>query len=595
MDVSICTLASVLLLSNGFSWIKHLPQNAYDQTAERLINFGIFEKAQQTGALDLARSIEAILKAPFKCTVPARIHGEWILSVPPLPVTNDEREPAAEQSPRKRWRPDTEMEQEPCISTTQPRQVLAIEEEVFGDSRSPVHDTGSCSFQSDSFASTSSITPSQSNSSTPPTTPNRSNESTPSIAEDQPSFMLNNVNYEAAQQLVLNTQGPNRSYTQPETSQLNQGLSSSKRLRCRNDDIQRRLSSRSGSLHSPSPPQNLLVSESLLRTVELYFANSCRNMIFDEHGTLLNPNGTRSNNDLCDNFDSYCFTASMLMSRKSYVGFGHALSKASALVKQMLQAEHPRTLPCFLEVFIHLIQTGLHNVASFLRRFIKDMSAEVIRDGQLWGKICRLLGELDAESLDEAMARIWKCTTDAFETELGTSSRLAVSVRLDYIKRVFGFTNKLEEEWLLRHLLRKLGGIPSLSTPRVLLNLAHNLNRQKRHEEAEDIAWKVLSLLQEHELYAGRIVERIECLKVVSHSQFGQGNPAAEQTMRKAIQLIAEQWGIQHSWFLEFMNVLESWFRDWGREDEANRLWEEIEVLRRKDQIDEQLNPAGSS
>ena len=107
MDVSRCILASVLSFSNDFSWIKHHPQNAYDQAAERLITFGVFEKTQQTGALDLARSIEAILKASFKCTVPARIHGEWILSVPSLPVTNDEREPAAEQSPGN---PDTEME-----------------------------------------------------------------------------------------------------------------------------------------------------------------------------------------------------------------------------------------------------------------------------------------------------------------------------------------------------------------------------------------------------------------------------------------------------------------------------------------------------
>lgn len=101
------------------------------------------------------------------------------------------------------------------------------------------------------------------------------------------------------------------------------------------------------------------------------------------------------------------------------------------------------------------------------------------------------------------------------------------------------------------------------------------------------MARKVLSLLQEHEMYNERIVERIECLKIVSHSQFNRRNVAAEQTMREAIQMIVEQWGIQHSWFFEFMNVLQSWLRDWGRQEDANKLRKEIEVLRRNNVINE--------
>ncbi len=158
------------------------------------------------------------------------------------------------------------------------------------------------------------------------------------------------------------------------------------------------------------------------------------------------------------------------------------------------------------------------------------MSEKVTRGGHPWGQICRLLGELDSEPLDLAMAQIWKCTTDTFESELGTSSRLAVSVRLDYIKRVY------EEERLLRDLLTQFDGIPGVPTPRVMLNLAHNLNRQRRHDEAEKMALEVFSLLQLNEIYAKRIAERIECMKIVSHSQFNQGKTlVAERTIRKAI------------------------------------------------------------
>ncbi|KAK2036207.1 hypothetical protein LZ31DRAFT_616801 [Colletotrichum somersetense] len=341
--------------------------------------------------------------------------------------------------------------------------------------------------------------------------------------------------------------------------------------------------------YSPSPPQALLVSENLFHNIKVYFENSCRNMQFDDHGNLLSPNGAKSNNALCNDFDSYCFTATMLMGKGLHVEFRRALSKAFALVEKILRAEHPRTLACFLEVFIHLIQTGLPEVTFSLCNYIKGMSAKVIKKKHPWGQICQLLGELNLESLEQAMAQVWKCTSDIFDRELGASTRLAVSVRLDYIKRVV--TDNLEEEWLLRDILNQLGGIPRLPNPRVMLNLAHNLNKQGRLDEAETTALEVLSLLRRNEMYAGRIVEKIESLKIVSRSQFDQGKAAeAEQSMQKAIQMIVDQWGMRHAWIPEFKTVLEGWLRVWGREEDADKLRGEIEELIGKDEIDVELN-----
>lgn len=511
------------------------------------------------------------------------------------------RKSAAEASPRKRQRPETGLVQRPCLPTPRSR----AGEEQAADSHSPARDTRLSSFQSDSFAST------------------------PSTTESQQSLTLNRINYEVVEQPVASAQDLNQSYNlQPGTNQSEQGMSSRLLMREQQqseefvpyftkdarlistasisaapfadnefvsipncNDVQGFFSDRSRVMHSPSPPQVLLVAEELYHNIKVYFEDSCQNMIFDDHGTLLNLNGAELHNDLCNEFDSYCFTATMLKGRKLHVEFRHALSKASALVEQILRAGHPRTLACFLEVFIHFIQTGLPEVASILLDFIKKMSEKVTRGGHPWGQICRLLGELDSEPLDLAMVQIWKCTTDTFESELGASSRLAVSVRLDYIKRVYGFKEHLEEERLLRDLLAQFDGIPRVPTPRVMLNLAHNLNRQRRHDEAEKMALEVFSLLQPNEIYAKRIAERIECMKIVSHSQFNQGKTlVAERTIRKAIQMIVDQWGIQHSWVLEFMNVLEGWLRDWGREEDANTLRGEIGGLMGKDEIDEQLD-----
>jgi hypothetical protein len=71
----------------------------------------------------------------------------------------------------------------------------------------------------------------------------------------------------------------------------------------------------------------------------------------------------------------------MLKEKGLHVEFRHTLSKAFALIEQILRAEHPQTLACFLEVFIHLIQTGLPKVTSSLYGFIKAMSTFVTRKG----------------------------------------------------------------------------------------------------------------------------------------------------------------------------------------------------------------------
>lgn len=69
-------------------------------------------------------------------------------------------------------------------------------------------------------------------------------------------------------------------------------------------------------------------------------------------------------------------------------------------------------------------------------------------------------------------------------------------------------------------------------------------------------------------------------MKIISCSHFGQGeSQEAMRTMQAAIREIANQFGSQHSWVLEFNNVLEGWLRGWGREEDANTLRGEIEEL----------------
>jgi hypothetical protein len=273
------------------------------------------------------------------------------------------RKSAAEASPRKRQRLETGTVQRPCLPTPRSRQDLVAREEQAADNHSPASDTTSSSFQSDSFASTPSITQSHGIDSTPSTTPRQSTNSTTSTTESQQSPALNYINYEKFEQpvaseefipyitqdarLISTARIPAASFADNEFFFLSN-----------RNDVQGFFANCSRVLRSPSPPQALLVAEDLFHNIEVYFQDSCRKMIFDDYGTLLNSNGAELHNDLCNDFDSYCFTATMFKGRKLYVEFRHALYKAYALVENILRAEHPRTLSCFLEVFIHLIQTG---------------------------------------------------------------------------------------------------------------------------------------------------------------------------------------------------------------------------------------------
>ncbi|KAF2020325.1 hypothetical protein BU24DRAFT_387615 [Aaosphaeria arxii CBS 175.79] len=161
-------------------WVKHLPLSAYDKAAKLLKKFGILEKAQESGAVELARGIETILKRPFQSTIPVQSQGEWILPISPQQTTTivggaaprehasrlQKRESETEASPRKRQRSETSTSQNPYLPPPQIRQDL-----VSGDEQA----TDTCSPAYDSFASPSNTTRSQSiDSSTSATTDSQS-------------------------------------------------------------------------------------------------------------------------------------------------------------------------------------------------------------------------------------------------------------------------------------------------------------------------------------------------------------------------------------------------------------------------------------
>ncbi|KAF4547204.1 Hypothetical protein D9617_53g017750 [Elsinoe fawcettii] len=335
--------------------------------------------------------------------------------------------------------------------------------------------------------------------------------------------------------------------------------------------LSNQIETRSDQSAVPRPPyqcRTLYMFEKLLAAVRNYYEVTCQEMTFDNNGILLALDGTEHRNDLCDKFDSLCFRATMLIADASVDERNSTLNEALALLPSIIESQHPRTLTCFFEVLLHLTRSGLPEVVLEFQRYIAVLSERIISLPSPWRKICQLLGQLDAEVLTSAMERAWSCVTETVSTILGRSNRLAISIHLDYMKRVV--VDLVEEENFLRGLLTALKGRLLPSTPRVMLNLAHNLLRQARYTEASETAVSVSGVLTSDAKYADRVVERIECLKILAHSCFQQNAFLdADRLILDAIRLIEENWGQDHAWWKEFMVVLEGWRRSWVSRDDV--------------------------
>lgn len=342
------------------------------------------------------------------------------------------------------------------------------------------------------------------------------------------------------------------------------------------------ISDRSKIPYSPSSPRNLLVAERLFSSINAYFDGSFRIRPIAP-GTLSLPNHT-------PDFETYCRNAAEFLRLGSADKFRRELSKATNLVQDLLRAEHPRTLDCFLEVFLSLLRAGYPETVSVLRDFIGKMAATVIARKHPWGDICQLISELDAESLEHALVQSWRCTINAFENSLGPFNQLTLDTHLQFIHQVYASTDLLEEERLLRELLAQCehaSNIPIVPTTGIMLNLMRNMTAQGNYTEGERLGQVILSRPQDDRGIM-REIESIIALKFMAESQYQQHQPKeAERSLRVALEMVTKYGGMNHLLAIEIMIDLEKWLRGWGRQEEADELEAEINILVGRDEIDE--------
>ncbi|KAG4434245.1 hypothetical protein IFR05_010264 [Cadophora sp. M221] len=262
--------------------------------------------------------------------------------------------------------------------------------------------------------------------------------------------------------------------------------------------------------------------------------------------------------------------------------FRRLLSKACELVPDILRSAYPRTLDRILGVFILFIRQGLPEIAHCLRTYIAKMAAVVIGSQLPWNRLCRLLGMLEAESLDQAIITSWKCTNDALRSGLGRFSESSIKADLCFLEYVHGSQNQVEEERLLRTLLSEFEKTLGTSNPlvmKVIIRLAQNQLHQRNNQEAEDLANDILSAALDRNSQV-TVVMQMKVLSVLAASQYRRkAFHSAEKSIRRAIKITRDEWGVGNPWIIRYMTVLEEWLREWGRIEEVDELRMEIDSV----------------
>jgi len=338
-------------------------------------------------------------------------------------------------------------------------------------------------------------------------------------------------------------------------------------------------------IRQPSSPQEFNVTEGLLFTIDTYISG-----MYDPGGAWYPADASQSEDTpgykLASKFTGSVTSAVGLLKANSFVEARKVLSGACNLVQDMLKTMHPVTFGYLLLVFHGLAKEGLgplNDAADILRNYIARMATVVLPKAHPWRDICCVFGRIDRRLFRQTLILLMRSHSDSLEKKLGQFNPVALGNRVRYI--YYGYADNLPAgEIALRKLL---AGCPHPSVSycgmlAVLGALTANLRDQGRYKEYESLAKEYTSIARK---YADGVAV-VNGLRATAMAQYKLGERAlAEASQREAadLNLADEKDSFNLSWAIEHLTVLESWLREWGRTQDAEKLKEEINELIKRD------------
>ena len=347
---------------------------------------------------------------------------------------------------------------------------------------------------------------------------------------------------------------------------------------------------------SPSLPY-FVTTPDVLRRPEMLFADIWSYVQGSvSNGTwYLNKNGRvqglHSRSAHAIDFANLCIEATGFFQIHSGAQGRRLLSKAFSLLGPLLTGEDPWLLQNLLSILIRLKQLGYVGICDIIQDYTAELARSILPEKPLWQRICISICYADPEHHTELLKRSWRSLTDAFADVPGVDARLtymSVTNEADLTYRLHRWTEPERAEKLLREILadyeQKMQMMDDTALY-VVARLADVLQVQRRYLDVELLVEDAFS--RARQAGSSSTVRDGNLMKSLAWAQHRLlKDRLAEESMRNAMALYAEDYGANDPIVIRCSRILESWLREWGREAEADHMLAEIDKLIGPDDID---------
>ena len=256
--------------------------------------------------------------------------------------------------------------------------------------------------------------------------------------------------------------------------------------------------------------------------------------------------------------------ACRLFDRNSFHDAGKALISATALIKDIVLAEEPRTLISLFTTTLNMHHGGRDEIAFAILRHFSAMAMAVLGDRHPICRVSGWLSSMDPSRLADTIDRCLSSAGDHFASLLGPMHRTAVIARLESIK------DNGEAEEKLRNLLGKCEnnlGLLDDRTLHVRLVLSWRCYYNCKYTEARRLGQELIVHSQKLQSPVDKVHYHAEGLSVVAGSQYTLGETlSGESNQLEAIALISE---MRPSRAVTWFSELEERQLEQGRENSA--------------------------
>ncbi|KAH8589406.1 hypothetical protein B0O99DRAFT_334567 [Bisporella sp. PMI_857] len=326
---------------------------------------------------------------------------------------------------------------------------------------------------------------------------------------------------------------------------------------------------------TPSPPPTLRVPEQLFFTINNFYDGSFENKHWVPNGDTclsIKAGVTLDNQNIIETFGAYCTTALTFLNEKKYADARRILSIACGLIRPVIEAEDHMTLWCMCDTFCLFKGEGYSEIMLLILRYIYGLVSLYFPKNHPWAVIWHSLVSIAHEDMDDAIIKAYKCVADSLARSLGTYYPTAVNCFCDSLDREHGPGRRDAEEAILRKFLaesQKFFGGDHTVQIRILSRIAICARDQGHHEEHEAIALEIIRLIP----LRSKPYDLLHGLLHCSTARYNLGKFAgAEEKLLEALEVMKQEWGKQHAWYINYARKYAVWLRGWGREAEAEEF-----------------------